>query len=69
MISKARAGNACELAWVKSSYSGGTDGESCVDVAKVPDTVHVRDSKNVAGPHLHLAPYAWTSFVRYAAAR
>ncbi|MFE5595657.1 DUF397 domain-containing protein [Streptomyces sp. NPDC056549] len=33
MIHKASAGNASELAWFKSSYSGGTDGESCVEVA------------------------------------
>ncbi|MFE7514996.1 DUF397 domain-containing protein [Streptomyces sp. NPDC057540] len=33
MIHKASAGDASELAWFKSSYSGGTDGESCVEVA------------------------------------
>ncbi len=33
MIHKASAGDASELAWFKSSYSGGTDGESCIDVA------------------------------------
>ncbi|MFB7542668.1 DUF397 domain-containing protein [Streptomyces zaomyceticus] len=33
MIHKASAGNASELAWFKSSYSSGTDGESCVEVA------------------------------------
>jgi hypothetical protein len=53
-----------ELAWFKSSYSGGTDGESCVEVAHAPGTVHVRDSKNTAGPRLALAPEAWAAFVR-----
>ncbi|SDM69497.1 protein of unknown function [Streptomyces sp. cf386] len=33
MIRKASAGDASELAWFKSSYSGGTDGNSCVEVA------------------------------------
>ena len=33
MIRKASAGDASVLAWFKSSYSGGTDGESCVEVA------------------------------------
>ncbi|MFK0214002.1 DUF397 domain-containing protein [Streptomyces sp. NPDC090298] len=33
MIHKASAGNASELAWFKSSYSSGTDGESCIEVA------------------------------------
>ncbi|MFB6842099.1 DUF397 domain-containing protein [Streptomyces sp. NPDC056361] len=33
MIRNASAGDASELAWFKSSYSGGNDGESCVEVA------------------------------------
>ncbi|MFI9113472.1 DUF397 domain-containing protein [Streptomyces venezuelae] len=33
MICKASAGDASELAWFKSSYSSGNDGESCVEVA------------------------------------
>jgi hypothetical protein len=53
-----------ELAWFKSSYSGGTDGESCVEVAHAPGTVHVRDSKSVPGPQLALTVHAWASFVR-----
>jgi hypothetical protein len=52
-----------ELAWFKSSYSGG-DGDSCVEVAACPTTVHVRDSKVTDGPRLALAPSAWTDFVR-----
>ncbi|MGW2507844.1 DUF397 domain-containing protein [Streptomyces scopuliridis] len=54
-----------ELAWFKSSYSGG-DGDSCVEVATCHDTVHVRDSKEKTGPQLALSPAAWTSFVSYA---
>ncbi|MEU9554586.1 DUF397 domain-containing protein [Streptomyces fumanus] len=52
------------LAWFKSSYSGGNDGNSCVQVAHAPGTVHVRDSKyRDAGPRLVLAPEAWVGFV------
>ena len=33
MIRKTAAGDASELAWFKSSYSSGTDGNSCIEVA------------------------------------
>jgi uncharacterized protein DUF397 len=66
MIRKTTAGDASELAWFKSSYSGGNDGNSCVEFAVTPGTVHVRDSKNVEGPRLALTPGAWANFVTYA---
>ncbi|MFJ8661305.1 DUF397 domain-containing protein [Streptomyces sp. NPDC093795] len=66
MIRKTAAGDASELAWFKSSYSGGTNGESCVEVAAAPATVHVRDSKVTDGPQLALTPAAWAGFVSYA---
>ncbi|MFH9128883.1 DUF397 domain-containing protein [Streptomyces griseoaurantiacus] len=66
MIRKPTAGDASELAWFKSSYSGGNDGNSCVELAVTPGTVHVRDSKHVEGPRLALAPAAWAEFVTYA---
>ncbi|MEW1722305.1 DUF397 domain-containing protein [Streptomyces sp. NPDC093109] len=66
MIRKTTAGDASGLAWFKSSYSGGNDGTSCVEIATTPGTVHIRDSKNLEGPHLTLAPAAWTNFVPYA---
>ncbi len=54
------------LAWRKSSYSG-TEGDNCVEVAvssqDAAGTVHVRDSKDVALPHLSASPEAWTSFL------
>ncbi|WP_406335180.1 DUF397 domain-containing protein [Streptomyces zaomyceticus] len=68
MIHKASAGDASELAWFKSSYSSGNDGESCIEVAPTPATVHVRDSKNLGGPQLVLTPSAWAGFVSYAVA-
>ncbi|MFG3232675.1 DUF397 domain-containing protein [Streptomyces antibioticus] len=52
--------------WFKSSYSGGNDGESCVEVAHTPGTVHVRDSKYPdVSPRLALTPEAWAGFVEY----
>lgn len=66
MIRKTTAGDASELAWFKSSYSGGNDGNSCVELAVSPGTIHVRDSKNTEGPCLAFAPGAWAAFVPYA---
>ncbi|MBM7087370.1 DUF397 domain-containing protein [Streptomyces sp. NPDC012461] len=87
MIRRVSAGNAPGLAWFKSSYSDGNEGDSCVEVAGAwfkssfssgaetdscvelatgPGTVHVRDSKDVARPHLSFSPAAWAGFVPYA---
>ena len=52
-----------ELNWFKSSYSSGTNGESCVEIAIAPHTVHVRDSKHTEGPRLALTPEAWSEFL------
>lgn len=57
-----------ELAWFKSSYSGG-DGDSCVEIATCPDAVHVRDSKDKQGPQLAFSPTAWAAFVTHTANR
>ena len=54
-----------ELTWFKSSYSGGTDGESCVEIATTPGAVHIRDSKHTEGPRFTVAPVAWTNFVTH----
>ena len=69
MIRKASARDASELAWFKSSYSSGTDGNSCVELAVTPATVHIRDSKHTDGPRLTLTPAAWASFLPYASQR
>ncbi|MGW2910025.1 DUF397 domain-containing protein [Streptomyces asoensis] len=66
MIRKYSAGAPSELAWFKSSYSDGTEGDSCVEIATTPATIHVRDSKHTAGPRLRLSPEAWADFVPYA---
>jgi hypothetical protein len=67
MIRNTSAGDASGLAWFKSSYSSSSEGDSCVEVATAPRTVHVRDSKCVEGPQLALTPTAWAGFVAYAA--
>jgi hypothetical protein len=66
MILNTTAESASGLAWFKSSYSSGPDGDSCVEIATTPGTIHVRDSKNATvGPHLALSPEAWADFVPY----
>ncbi|NEC51241.1 DUF397 domain-containing protein [Actinospica acidiphila] len=54
-----------QLNWFKSSYSSGNDGNSCVELALTAQTVHVRDSKDTAGPRLAFAPDAWARFLPY----
>ena len=66
MIRMPAAGDASELVWFKSSYSSGTDGNSCVEIAVAPRTIHIRDSKNLDGPRLTVAPTAWSAFVSQA---
>jgi hypothetical protein len=57
-----------QLTWFKSSYSG-TEGGNCVEVAACPTTIHVRDSKDPAGPQLAFEPAAWAAFVAFAGAQ
>jgi len=48
-------------AWRTSSYSG-NNGGNCVQVATLPGTIAVRDSKDPDGPVLLLDPQAWHAF-------
>lgn len=59
------------LAWFKSSYSSGSEGDSCVEIATAPGTIHVRDSKHIeeAGPRLAFTPTTWADFIPYAIER
>ncbi|MFJ9687731.1 DUF397 domain-containing protein [Streptomyces bacillaris] len=62
-------GGAClEVAynWQKSSHSA-DEGGACVEIAAHPAAVHVRDSKDIAGPTFSVAPQAWSAFATYAA--
>ncbi|MFD5506996.1 DUF397 domain-containing protein [Streptomyces sp. NPDC127051] len=51
------------LVWVKSSY---TETNNCVEVAKPPGGVLVRDSKRPKGVRVSLAPSAWHRLVDWA---
>lgn len=53
------------LSWRKSSYSGGS-GDDCIEIATSPTTIHIRDSKDKAGPQLAVPTDAWAAFVGYA---
>ncbi|MGW4502266.1 DUF397 domain-containing protein [Micromonospora sp. NPDC004336] len=46
--------------WRKSSHSG--DQGACVEMAVLPETVAVRDSKDPSGPALLFPPAAWAAF-------
>lgn len=67
-------GSCAEAAWHKSSFSGGGNcvefrksshsnyASSCVETADGCGQVHVRDSKDPAGPVLSFSPAAWAAF-------
>ena len=40
--------------WRKSSHSGGSATSDCVELARSPQAVGVRDSKDPNGPHITL---------------
>ncbi|MGW4202202.1 DUF397 domain-containing protein [Streptomyces sp. NPDC004726] len=69
MIRRPCAGNGSELEWFKSGYSSSSDINDCVEVAAIPGTVHVRDSKNAEGPSLAVASSTWADFVAYVSER
>ncbi|MCD0447830.1 DUF397 domain-containing protein [Actinocorallia sp. API 0066] len=48
--------------WRKSSYSGGGGG-NCVEVASLPGSVGVRDSKNPGTGHQAFSPEAFGAMV------
>ncbi|AJC57105.1 DUF397 domain-containing protein [Streptomyces sp. 769] len=66
MILKPATNNESTLAWFKSSYSDSSNINDCVEVAATPATIHIRDSKDADGPHLHVPPGAWGDFVAFA---
>ncbi len=54
-----------EPTWQKSTYS--EEGSACVEIATTRTAVHIRDSKNLSGPHLTLRPTAWADFLSHTA--
>ncbi|WP_416972391.1 DUF397 domain-containing protein [Streptomyces sp. 4F14] len=66
MIGKAPASDLSELAWFKSSYSDGPEGDSCVEIATTPTRVHIRDSKlTAASPTFQVTPATWSTFISH----
>ncbi|WP_217165888.1 DUF397 domain-containing protein [Streptomyces sp. AC512_CC834] len=57
--------NTSELAWFKSSYSGG-GGDNCIEVALRPSVVLVRDSKDTQRHALTVSRNAWSAFTTLA---
>lgn len=51
-----------ERIWRKSSYSGATEDDNCVEVSLSGDAL-VRDSKNPSGGVLSFGPAAWKNFI------
>ncbi|MGW4210596.1 DUF397 domain-containing protein [Lentzea sp. NPDC004789] len=51
-----------ERAWRKSSYSGATEDDNCVEVSLTSDAL-VRDSKNPSGGVLTFTSAAWKNFL------
>lgn len=49
--------------WRKSSYSGGGDGNNCVEIATSPTHVSIRDSKNLATGTVTVPATAFTTFI------
>ncbi|MFE9608639.1 DUF397 domain-containing protein [Streptomyces sp. NPDC006012] len=50
--------------WHKSSYSGGGDGNACVEIAQTLSHTSVRDSKTPTRATLTLPTPAFITFVR-----
>ncbi|MEU3733940.1 DUF397 domain-containing protein [Streptomyces sp. NPDC033538] len=54
------------LTWFKSSYSD-SQGGNCLEVARCPHIIHVRDSKlGSQSPRFAVEEAAWGAFVAYA---
>ncbi|MEW2622802.1 DUF397 domain-containing protein [Streptomyces sp. NPDC048106] len=52
-----------DLCWRKSTYSGGGDGDTCVEIAPLPTRVAVRDSKAPTRAVLTFPASAFTAFI------
>ncbi|MER6428779.1 DUF397 domain-containing protein [Streptomyces sp900105245] len=50
--------------WKKSSYSGGGEGNDCVEVARLHTHIAVRDSKTPARATLAFSAAAFAPFLR-----
>ncbi|WP_394434384.1 DUF397 domain-containing protein [Streptomyces sp. SGAir0957] len=53
----------CSGIWRKSSYSGGGDGNNCVEIAVFPTHMGIRDSKNPGRDTLTIPHGAFTALL------
>ncbi|MEU4655711.1 DUF397 domain-containing protein [Streptomyces sp. NPDC023723] len=51
------------MIWRKSTYSGGGDGDACVEIAASPTRIRIRDSKIPARATLSFPAPAFAAFV------
>ncbi|MET8827169.1 DUF397 domain-containing protein [Streptomyces sp. NPDC004610] len=51
-------------AWRKSTYSGGSDGSNCVEIADRASHIAIRDSKRPALGTLRIGPAAFAPFIQ-----
>lgn len=49
--------------WRKSTYSDGGDGDTCVEIAELPDRIAIRDSKAPTRAALSIPTPSFTAFV------
>ena len=49
--------------WRKSTYSGGGDGDTCVEMAELPTRIAVRDSTAPARAALSFPPAAFSALM------
>ncbi|MEU0211420.1 DUF397 domain-containing protein [Streptomyces canus] len=49
--------------WRRSSYSGGGDGNNCVEIANLPTIVAIRDSKDPARATIGVPVSAFAPFI------
>ncbi|WP_431870739.1 DUF397 domain-containing protein [Nocardiopsis eucommiae] len=57
------AENCVEVAFRKSSYSGGNGGD-CVEVAGTPTATLIRDTQNRDAGHIDITPGEWAALIR-----
>lgn len=51
------------IQWRKSSYSGGLNDDACVELARFPDGIGIRDSKHPEGGRLEVPREAFAALL------
>lgn len=51
------------LNWQKSTFSGGAEGNTCVEIADLYTRIAIRDSKDPAHGSLAFPPRAFSAFI------